>query len=555
MLPLMRCTLARAVALALATQSALPAQDAPPQGRSLFGAMPLVTIGGDIEDRRRLAQLVGAGATSGTLIRTASMLTPSVVTSGTGRSLRWCELFWRPITPRLDFGWNSAIPFEQNDGGVWAGRGATINAIGGVRAQCGPIRVQAAPEVWYAQNRPFAMFGLDLPGKSGFTNPFFSGQGWSADLPLRFGNQSLLVLEPGQSVIEVDVPWVTLGYGTESQWWGPAIRNALVMSNHAAGIPSAYVRTTSPVRSPVGELEARWIVGALTESRFYDFDRGNDLRSLSGLVMTLRVPLDSNLTVGGARVVLAPIGGTAALPARFLDVIARWGESGNVRAASNGRAADQITSLFARWVFPQSGFEAFAEWARVILPASIRSILLAPQFSQGYTLGFQWISASAPMTPAWRVQSEITDLEQPLRERAALPPTFYVSPSIGQGYTQRGQVIGAMIGPGSQSQYVAVDRLLGDSRLGGFLGRVRWANDAFYKAPTGLSAWAHDVSFFGGVRGRRPVGLFNVSAELAAEKRLNYLFQSATIGFSEDRTFDVNNLVVRISLEPRWERR
>src|SRR5207249_495723 len=157
--------------------------------------------------------------------------------------------------------------------------------------------------------------------------------------------------------------------------------------NHAAGVPSFYVRTARPLESPLGWTEARWIVGALSESPYFDARSDDNLRSLSGLVVTHQTRVDSGLTFGAARAVYATIPGISVLPARFLDALGRWGPNGNVREAKFGRAAEQLSEIFVRWVFPESGVETYAEWARVILPSSARQFLVAPQYSQGYTLG------------------------------------------------------------------------------------------------------------------------------------------------------------------------
>ena len=108
-----------------------------------------------------------------------------------------------------------------------------------------------------------------------------------------------------------------------------------------------------------------------------------------------------------------------------------------------------------------------------------------------------------------------------------------------------------MIGPGSSAQWLAVDRLTPRWQLGGFVGRVRWQNDAYYKAPTGRGNWAHDVSLLAGLRGLVEMQNASVVAEVATERRMNYLFQSSTVGYAWDDTFDVNNLLLRIRLEPR----
>ena len=506
----------------------------------------LTTFGSVIEDRVRMRQVAGLGSAARSMIRTPSSMTATDSASG-------CFTRWMPFAPQLDVAWSSALPTERNDGGMWSGRGLTTRLLAGARSRCGRVTVQLAPEIWYAQNRAFGLTSVDAPDRSGFINPFFSGPEWSADIPVRFGMEPLLVAEPGQSSLTVAVGKAQVGFSTESEWWGPGIRNALVLSNHAAGVPRAFAGTGAPVQTRLGHLHARWMIGALVESPYFDFDESNDLRSLSGLIVSLQTAADSNLSLGAARVVFAPIAGAGALPARAFDVIARWGEGANVRRATEGRAADQLVSLFARWIFPESRFETYGEWARVELPASISALIVAPHVSQGYTLGLQWLSAD-PTRDAWRIQTEVTNLEQVLSSRQTIPPTFYVSPTVPQGYTQRGQVLGAMIGPGSSTQWVAVDRIAPAWHFGGFISRTRWQNDAYYKAPTGRGNWAHDVSLVAGIRGAFAVRPAVVVVELAAERRLNYLFQSSTVGYESDDTFDVNNLALRFRVEPRFQR-
>ena len=526
----------------------------PPDSLGDFRTMrmaPIIYLGSIAEDRARLNQLRGA-ATDGWLLRSPSTLATALA----GPSLRigrgrGCNLRWSVVSPATDLTWNSLIPFERNDGGVWEGRGSTVHVTAGIQSECGRLRVLLVPEFSYSQNRVFPILTAMQSRLSGFANPFYSGREASADLPLRFGSAPIAVFGPGQSAVELDVSPVTLGFGAQSQWWGPGIRNGLVMSNHAVGIPSFYVRTARPLRSRLGAAEARWIVGALTESPYYDFDPTNNLRSLSGLVVTFKPAVDSALTLGGARVVYAPIGGVGALPARFLDAVGRWGEGGDVRASTYGRAADQLITLFGRWVFPNDGLEAYGEWARRLLPTSIRELLVEPQRSQGYTIGMQWISAVDPRRTTWRLQTEVSMLEQMRVSRADAPQSFYISPVIAQGYTQRGRTIGAAIGPGGNSQFIAIDRLRPSWSVGGMAGRVHWNGEEYFRQLTGFSVFGHDVSVFAGLRAARSLGGFEISSELVTEKRMNYLFQSAVYGYSEDHTFDMISTSLRFAVTPR----
>src|SRR5690606_16536278 len=100
--------------------------------------------------------------------------------------------------------------------------------------------------------------------------------------------------------------------------------------------------------------------------------------------------VEPDLTLGIARAVVAERSpGENPLPALF-DAFRNVGRPGSAVAPDTLADADQILSLFARWVFPGAGFEAYAEWARFEQPASLRDLLTAPGHSQGYTLGLQW---------------------------------------------------------------------------------------------------------------------------------------------------------------------
>jgi capsule assembly protein Wzi len=452
--------------------------------------------------------------------------------------LRRCTARWGLVAPEASVVWSSEIPFERNDGGVWAGRGGTFQVSGGLRADCGPVRVMFVPEIWHARNRPFPVLGPNQSWQSGWASPFYSGREASADLPLRFGSKPLTVFELGQSAIEVDAGPVTLGAGTQSQWWGPGVRNALLVSTHAAGIPSLYVRTRAPIRTRLGDIEGRWIAGALTESQFYDFEPKNDLRSLSAAALTLATAVDTNLTVGIARLVYRSVENGSQIPGRFFEAVTSWEE--------------QMLALFGRWVFPRNGLETYVEWARTRLPSSLRSFLVSPAYSQGYTMGLQWLSNTDSTATAWRTQLEATFVEQPRTSRGVEPPSFYVSAVVPQGYTQRGQIVGAAVGPGGSGQFLGVDRMRPTWYAGVVFGRVRWNNEQYYRRPTGNLHLVHDVSLFSGLRGAYRVQRFDLSGELISEKRINYLFQSNIQGgFGEDHTFDIRNTSVRIALTPR----
>lgn len=533
-----RSTGAHAVAMLVLATPGLHAQsrDTTPDAGWLT---PLATIGSSWEDRARVQQLLGRASADGFLIRSPSSETPGLAGSGRVR--------WSLLVPEVGGTWNTRIPFSWDDGAMWAGRGTNLQVTAGARIAAGPVSAILAPELTYSQNLPFQTF----PGaatSSTFSSPWYAGQR-SADLPHRFGDRPLLYVHAGQSTVSMTGRGVVGGVSTENQWWGPGVRNAIVMSNQAAGFPHAFLRTSAPVRTRLGAFEGKWILGGLTESLFFDTIRSNDVRSLSGVAATFRPALDPDLTLGVSRVVYAGVSGPAAVPGRFLDVFTRWA-SRDPTAADSTRSggAEQILSVFGRWIFPRDGFEVYAEWARVELPRSFRDLVSEPNHTQGYTLGTQW-ARPVRREGAFRLQAELTYLEESATFNNRPGRSYYVSSSVPQGYTHRGQLVGAAVGPGGSNQWVGGDYLASGWHFGAFGGRIRWNNDVYYDRPGRLYV-AHDVSMLGGLRAGARIWEMYLEAEFEREQRYNYLFQNPEVGVNGEEAVDVPNSTLRLRLTP-----
>ena len=445
---------------------------------------------------------------------------------------------------------NSALPYSLNDGPLWAGRGWNASVTAGLTTtHLGRgvlLRITLAPTLFYSQNAPFQIAPDTSGQRSGYANPFHVLP-YSMDLPQRFGDRHLLGFDPGRSEVAAEWPRVSVGVTASPEWWGPGVRNALTMSTNAAGVPRIYVKTTRPVRSRVGSLDARLVSGTLTQSRFFS-ESANENRTLSGLVVQLAPAFDSTLTLGFARVVYAPVGPQASpftlTLARSFDALTRW-----ENVALTGQRSDQIMSLFARWVFPDAGFEVYGEWARMDLPRNVTELLTAGHHSAGWTMGFQW--ATPRRGGAYlRLQSELTYLEQSRVFPDRPLPDFYAGVASPQGFTQRGQVIGAAIGPGASSQWLAADWMARRWQLGVFAGRVRWENDALYRQPR-ITFFHHDVSLLSGIRGGWRGPLTDFAAELTVARRYNYLFQNGRVSPGGFRTVDVGNITLALAATPR----
>jgi hypothetical protein len=475
----------------------------------------------------------------------------------------WLSMYRRTVVfdvpPEARITWNSSIPFSLNDGPMWAGRGKSLSFSAGIGIQDDELRPRfrlvVAPTLVYSENLPFQVIPSGISGRSSYASPFHDRL-HSADLPLRFGDRHVLRLDPGRTALNLRINRLALGIASDNEIWGPGIRNQLILSANAAGIPRVYVRTDAPVRTRFGLLEGRLFSGVLTESSFFDDFKADDLRALNGVNVQLRPSFDTTLTIGLERVVYSPIQSAFTGPlGHALDVFLRWeylAPPGDDRPDGRpNQRADQIIGLFARWVFPKSGFEVYGEWARMELPHSLTELLTATHHTLGYTLGFQWAEPRSRHSYL-RLQSEVTNLEQSRVFSDRPPPDIYTGRVSAQGYTQRGQIIGAAIGPGASSQWIAVDYIAPRWQFGVFAGRIRWENDALYRQPI-PTLFSHDVTVQTGLRGARRTSFTDISLDGTFGYRFNYLFQN---GFAQPsgyafRTVDVRNFTMSMALTPR----
>ena len=135
----------------------------------------------------------------------------------------------------------------------------------------------------------------------------------------------------------------------------------------------------------------------------------------------------------------------------------------------------------------------------------------------------------------------MTHLEQSKTVILRATPTYYTHHIVRQGYTQRGQVVGAGIGPGSNSQYLGADLFGSWGRIGGFFERRVFDNDALFAiVGTSRNFSLHDVGLTFGGRSEWFVGDFTAGAGLSYSRELNryYIFKN-----------DVNNWRGQFSLQ------
>jgi hypothetical protein len=491
--------------------------------RTLLGVLPLfiplakveaqqastfTRIGSIHEERTRLATLLMDQDSDFPLLRAAEVLSGSLPSRFGIHRL--------PLEFQLSY--DSEIPLSLNEDGRWAGRGMGLVATAGLRARAGWLHLTLAPALEHAENLGFETPFPMSEGPASPLLPYWRRGRYSADLPLRYGTRPLTRVSAGASTLALRAGVVELGASTAPRWWGPGTRNALVLGNHAEGVPQFYLATPGPVRVRGGRLEAVVLSGALTESPQFTRDGSGDPRQLGGIAAAYH--LRGGPSLGLARAVVRPGTFSLTAPGAILLVPAEPDTVGAER-----RASVEVTSVFGRWLFPADGLEVYGEFASHELPGSFRQLLTAPNHATGYTVGLQFARAVRDGA-AFRILAEATNLEQSPTFRVVERPAFYTSSTVPQGYTHRGHSLGGAIGPGASSQTLGLDAMAPRWGAGLQFERIRWDNDAFYTTPNGDNYHAHDVSMIAGFRGHAVSRLGIVQASLRREHRYNLFFQN-----------------------------
>ena len=533
----------------------IAAQVIPPSARCAGGAVTTTLPGGLVDENARARTIRSGGIWSLTRGSTDAAKARMLADSAPA------NFRVAAVLPEILVTSQQAFPLAANDGPLWAGKGRSYSITGGV-AICGRNArwgVIIAPTYWYAENAAF-----DLPDNPEFVPPLrLDYSPWassyhyiprSLDSPRRFGNTALRRFEPGALALWYRGPRVEAGFTTESEWWGPGQYNALLMSSQAAGAPRAYVRTAKPIRA-AGELDIRYFIGGLSYSPFFFREPEDSTRTLTGLTVVWRPSFEPGLSIGAARLVAAPILGNGWLR-HALDPVTNVGTPNALPYADKTQrpGPDQLFSLFADWRLPSDGAEIWFEWGRAELPQGLRDFFESPNHTQALTLGLQKVGAMQRPDWTWRVGAEYSQTNQSSTYRERPTGSWYTSRAIQGGFTQKGQVLGAIIGPGSVTQRLNMDFAGPRQSIGMFAYRIKWDDDAYYTIPRpqGGAICKHDVSLALGVRSSTRTGAGWLEATLTSQNRLDLFWQASGFCFSNpDLQIDQQNISLEFRFHPR----
>jgi hypothetical protein len=363
--------------------------------------------------------------------------------------------------------YNTDHPYSLNDGPMIPARGYQTVVSGGIFAKIGPLSIQLRPEYVYAENKDYQGFYKDQIDRK--WSGYYEVQLF-IDLPEKFGTEPYHKLSLGQSSIRMTYGPVSLGFSNENLWWGPGMRNSLVMSNTADGFKHYTLNTVKPIRTPIGSFEGQIIAGRLVNSGYDVPDtsrtymgsliyqkKRDERRYINAMVLTYQPKWVPGLFIGLSRSFTKYDSEKDSSFRTLFPVFFPLERKKQPDFPNRPKGPDQRLSAFIRWLLVPEKAEVYFEFMRENQPDSWRDFMLTPMYSGAYTFGLRkMIPLNRHKGQYIQVNTELTQLEQ-TNANPDFPYRFiYTNKTVTQGYTNNGQLLGAGIGPGSNLQSLSV---------------------------------------------------------------------------------------------------
>ena len=350
-------------------------------------------------------------------------------------------IFVKLYGPEWYNSYNTAAPYGQNDGALWQGKGYNTSLTAGVRLEAYGLELTVKPQLCWQENREFEY----MPGVYGSEYSYF----WKGNIDLvqRYGDSSFWTFDWGDTEIRYTWHTLTVGFGSQSPWLGPAWLNPMLGSNNAGTYPKFDIglrkqRVIIPgLNWNLGEIEGRIWGGYLSESDYFDTDNDNNHNMINGFAVAYSPSFIPGMTLSVNKICLC-----------------KW-EDRSIKYFNpfydSNELEDQKASFCIDWIFPQVGFEVYGELG--IDDYSYRK-MPNPFHTAIYTVGakktfsiIKKYGIFAELLFEWNNFEMSQDFQLQWKYMG-----YYSHSIISQGYTQNGQIIGAGSGYFGNSQYLGV---------------------------------------------------------------------------------------------------
>ena len=440
--------------------------------------------------------------------------------------------------------YNTNHPYNRNNGSMIPNRGYQHLISPGFYFKTGLLSIKLKPEYHFSENRNF--------------NGFWEGHYpviwreryklWNhIDMPERHGFKQHNKILLGQSNILISWKKLSFGFSNENIWWGPSLRNSIMMSNHARGFNHITFNTNKPLQTPIGNFEWQFVTGKLENSGFnpprtdYEFagtklfvpkinqnGATDDWRFFQGIILSYSPKWVDGFSLGFIRWVQM-----------YSDLIYGkywWMERnknffpvfqnlfrGKDKFEDYEAQTDQAAGIFAKWHWKKSKAEIYFEFYHNDSKNNLRDLILDSDHSRAMTIGLQKIfGGSNDFIFNW----EWTQMEQNASRLLRNAGSWYEHDWVYDGYTNRGEVIGSSIGPGSNSQYFSVSKFINDDLIGFGIEVIENDNDFYHNAFSSAKDYRRYWKDFNiHLQFHKKFKLFNLASNLVYIRSLNYQWE------------------------------
>ena len=397
------------------------------------------------------------------------------------------------ISVTYNFQNNDKLPYGNNDGNFLPSVGFQKRYDFGINTTWGILDINYQPEFVLSENIEQERFeGYQADG-NWWSKYYFSianniDNFRYINIPKKQYNYT------GQSRIGLNIKNISIGISSENIWWGPAMRNSFIFTNNAPAFNHYYLQTKKPIKTFIGNIELNALKGSLENYNFKDPDdqtmrniwdggiefKKNKIRIINALNINIQPKNLNNLFFG------------LAYSEQYYKNDSN--ENNTLITKYSNLPKYSIGAFYFRLAFPEEHAEFYAEVGQQnVLPLPWK--FFADTSKNGYIFGIRKLY---PFLKTFYLdvnlefaQLSLMDARQIFSNNNAfgrpLVNSFYTSNIIRQGYTNQAQIMGASIGPGSNSQNLNISLNAGYNKIGFFAERVVYNNDFYhYVYITGL---------------------------------------------------------------------
>lgn len=382
---------------------------------------------------------------------------------------------------------NSLLPQNWNDGNMYPARGWQERYNFGLQLKLGILDINLQPEWLKVQNIPQQYYPGN-PEDGNFMPKYFGSVANVIDNFRQFGSSKIDTFSMGQSRVGLKLGPMSIGYSNQNNWWGPGKRNSIVLTNNAAGFKHLYLSSNKPIQSSIGSFEFSAITGLLDTNWYEDPDiplmrsiwsggivtKNLDQRKIDAITINWRPKWIPNLFLGYAY--------SRQYYKHQINPYAL-----NYSFFSKDFTKVELGSLMFRFLLPNDNAEFYGELG-IPNKAPWPWKFFEKNPKTGFVFGVTKIAKFSNKNSYLSLNVEMTQLQLYNPKDlfypgnafvGGLPNSWYTNDIVKQGYTNQGQILGASIGPGSNSQTINLSYHYKYNHIGIMVERISQNNDFF----------------------------------------------------------------------------